>query len=349
MLIHALLVLLLTLAMPAAGHADAVMRVGMAGLAGSERLRQFTLGQALLQHPGHPAIRRAMETSLRQNGFYHTGSGPTVLSRSGQIDPVLAWDGNINGGFLADRFSLYGLSFDVDPARRALPGMVTGARASGQMRLAYGEGRFLDLRGSLEGAYSPRHGIGRGQAGFEACARNHLHGWTFADACVTASHSYRSLGSSTTGTLTLALARLHAARASEHELTAGVSRTFLQGHTQDSLSLGWNAVWNRAVTGLDLTLAAPIPGETALRQRIQGSVGWMWQGRTMRVGVWHQRSEGGMLMGMARIDRVSGISLSVQARPNLTIEVMHQMTRSSIGLFDENRTGVNLRFDLRRR
>lgn len=348
MFLRALALSLLAVALPSAGHADALQRAGLAGLAGSERLRQFTLGQAVVQND-NPALARAMETSLRQNGFYHTGSGPAVLSRSGQIDPVLAWDGNINGGFLNDSFDIFGLTFDVDPARRALPGMVGGARASGQMRLAYGEGRYLDLRGSIEAAWSPQHSIGRGQAGFEACARNHLSGWNFADVCVTAAHSRRSLSTSTSGTVALSFARLQAGRASEHELTAGVARTFAGSTTQDALSLGWNAVWNRAVTGLDLTLAAPIPGETAMRQRLHGSVGWQWQGRALRLGVWHQRAEGGMLLGMARTDRVSGISFSVQAHRNLTVEVVHQVTQSSINLFDESRTGVNLRLDLRRR
>ena len=348
MLLRALLLSIATALTPAAAQSDSLTRAGLAGMTGSERLRQFSLGQAVLDSDA-PALTRAMEASLRDSGFYHTGSGPVVLSRSVRVDPVLAWDGNINGGFLNDRFDIFGLTFDVDPARRALPGVVAGARAGGQIRLAYGEGRFLDLRGSIEAAWSPEHDIGRSQAGFEACARNHLSGWNFADLCVTASHSIRRLSTSTSATVDLSFARLHAGRASEHEFSAGIARTFAGGSTQDALSLGWNAVWNRAVTGLDLTLAAPIPGETAMRQRIHGSVGWQWQGRAMRLGVWHQRSDGGVLLGMPRADRVTGISLSVQAHRNLTVEVVHQVTQSTVNLFDENRTGLNLRLDLHRR
>ncbi|MCC6000407.1 MAG: hypothetical protein JJU19_06015 [Pararhodobacter sp.] len=349
MILRALLLSLVGLALPVMGHADALARASLAGLSGSERLRQFSIGQALLQHRGDPRIARAMQASLQQSGFYHTGSGPSVLSRSVRIDPVLAYDANINGGFLNDRFDIFGLSFDVDPTRRALPGVVGGALGSGQMRLAYAEGRYLDLRGSVEAVYSPQHRIGRGRAGFEGCARNHLQGWSFADLCVTAARSWRRLSTSTTSGVSLSFARLHAANASEHEFTTGVTRSFLNGTPQDSVSMGWKAVWNRAVTSLELTMAAPIAGETAMRQRVQGSVGWLWQGRPVRMGMWHQRAAGGMLLGVARTDRVSGISLSAQARPNMTVEVMHQVTRSSVSLFDENRIGVNLRFDLSRR
>lgn len=349
MILRALLLSLLGFALPAIVHADALMRASLAGLAGSERLRQFSIGQAVLQHRDDPRIARAMQASLQQNGFYFSGSGPSVLSRSGQIDPVLAYDANINGGFLNESFDIFGLTFDVDPAQRALPGIVGGARASGQMRLAYAEGRFLDLRGSIEAVYAPQHNIGRGQAGVEACARNHLQGWNFADLCATAAQSRRSLSTSTTGSVALTFARLHAAKASEHEFTASLSRSFSGGSAQNAVSMGWNAVWNRAVTGLELTLAAPISGETAMRQRIHGSVGRQWQGRAVRMGVWHQRADGGMLMGIARTDRVNGISLSVQARQNLTVELMHQATQSSVNLFDENRTSMNLRFDLGRK
>jgi hypothetical protein len=339
----------LVAAVPTAGYPDALMRAGIAGMTGSERLRQFSLGQAMLTHLDEPQLAQAMKHSLRENGFYHTGSGPVVLSRSVRVDPVLAYDANINGGFLNDSFDIYGLTFEVDPERRALPGLVGGAVASGQMRLAYAEGRYLDLRGSAEAAYSPEHSIGRGQAGFEACSRNHLQGWSFADLCVTGAQSWRSLSTSTTGSVSLSFAQLHAGNDSEHEFTAGVSQSYLGGSIQDSISVGWNAVWNHAVTGLELTLAAPIDGETAMRQRLQGSVGFLWQDRAFRMGLWHQRADGGMLLGTARTDHVSGISLSAQVQPNLTVEVMHQVTQSSVNLFDENRTGVNLRLNLYRR
>jgi hypothetical protein len=349
MIFRVLLLLFLAVAVPTAGYPDTLMRASNAGMTGSERLRQFSLGQAMLTHMNEPQVAQAMKHSLRENGFYYTGSGPVVLSRSARVDPVLAYDANINGGFLNDSFDIYGLTFEVEPARRALPGIVGGAVASGQMRLAYAEGRYLDLRGAAEAAYSPKHHIGRGQAGFEACARNHLQGWSFADLCVTGAQSWRSLSTSTTGSVSLSFAQLHAGGDSEHEFTAGITQSYLGSSTQDAVSMGWNAVWNRAVTGLELTLAAPIDGETAMRQRIQGSVGWQWQDRAFRMGVWHQRADGGMLLGIARTDQISGISLSAQVQQNLTGEVMHQVTQSSVNLFDENRTGVNLRINLRRR
>ncbi len=349
MILRTLALCFLSLAVPTAGHSDAMQRAALAGQSGSERLRQFAVGQAMLENRDDPRVGQAMEDSLEQTGFYFKGSGPVVLSRSMRIDPVLAFDANINGGFLNDRFDIFGMSFDIDPDRRALAGVVGGARASGQMRLAYGEGDYLDLRGSAEAVFSPRHGIGRGQAGLEACARNHVTGWSFADLCATVAHSRRSLSNSTSGSVSLSFVHLLAAADSEHEFTVGTEVSFVGDTRQPSISMGWNAVWNHAVTGLEVTLAAPILGETAMRQRLQGSIGWNWQGRAVSLGAWHQMADGGMLLGVQRVDRVNGVSLSVQARPGLTVEVMHQVTQSSVNLFDEGRSGLNLRFDLGRR
>lgn len=343
-----LLCLLAALAPAAEAGADALARAQMAAMAGSERLRQFTLGQAMLERRGDARVRHALRGTLEQSGFYHDGARPALISRRLSWSPVLAWDANINGGFLNDTFDIYGLSFEVDPAHRALAGVVTGGRVSGDLRLAYGEGRFLDLRGSIEAVYSPRHDIGRGQAGFEACARNHLQGWTFADLCVTGARSWRTLSDSTTASASARVAHLVAAGQSEHELSAGVTRFYQAEGEQNALVLGWSAIWNHAVTDLDLTFAEPIAGETAMRQRISAQVSWRWNETPVSLAVWQQSSDGGMLLGTAREDQVRGLSVSVRPRPQMTVELVHQVTQSSINLFDESRTGLNVRFTLGR-
>lgn len=346
--LYALLLSVLVVTLPSAGRADALSRAGLAGLLGSERLQQFSIGQALLQNRDDQAITQAMQRSLRQSGFYHSGLAPSVLSRTMQVDPVLAYEANINGGFLNDSFDIFGLKFDVDPDSRALSGVVGGARANSQMRIAYAEGGYLDLRGTVEAVHSPEHDIGRQQAGIEGCARNHLQGWSFADLCVNTTQSNRRLSNSTTDRVSLSFARLTAASTSEHEFSLGLARSVTNGSAQTAVSTGWNAVWDRAVTSLELTIAASIPDETALRRRVQGTVAGYWQDRVIRLGVWRQIADGGLLLGIPREDTLSGVSLSIQARQNLIIELIHQETRSSVELFDEQQTGIVFRFDLGR-
>ncbi len=330
-------------------RSDALHRAQMAGLASSERLRLFTLGRAMAENRGAPALRGAMREALVASAFYHDESAARIIARDLHWSPVLDWDANINGGYTNDRFDLFGLSFAVDPSRTAISGMVAGARGGGRIRLAYGNGRYLELNGSLEAVHAPRHGVGRAQAGASACSRNHLRGWTFADFCVSASRSWRSLAISGSASATASIAQIFAAGEGFHEVSLGVARHFLAGGAQNAATLGWEAVWNRAVTGLSLTVAEPIAGENALRHRLSADVSWRLGERPVTLGVWHAQASGGMLLGAPREDSISGVRVSFQQRPNLTLELSHQVTRSSINLFDEARTGLSVRFQLGRR
>ena len=326
--------------------ADPIARARMAPLAGSERLRLFALGQALQARSGGPAVTQAMRQTMQDAGFYHDGPGIDVLRRSLRATPVLAWDSNINGGYLNDSLDLNGLIFAIDPARQALAGLVGGARASGELRLGWGPGRHLDLRFGVEALYSPRHDIGRAALSVSACARNHLTGWVFADLCASAAASHLALGDSHSLVASATLSRLFASAGGYHELSLGAEHRLLDEGRQSALTLGWAAVWDRATTDISLTLAAPIAGASVQRQRLSVDVGLIWRDRPVTLGLWHAQAGGGMFLGMARQDATSGLSLGFRPRPQITVEAVWQRTRSSIDFFDETRAGLNIRFDL---
>lgn len=342
-----LLVLLLTLAAPRAG-ADALDRARMASLASSERLRLFTLARAVDTRRAPPPVTQALRRALHETGFYHQGA-PALIARDARLSPVLAWDENINGGYFHDQLNLGGLIFDADPANRARPGLVIGVRLDASARLAWGEGRVLDLRAGSEIAWSPRHDIGRAFAGVEACARNHLSGWVFADFCASASGTHRALSDGYSSGVSAALVRMFSTTGGTHEVAVELDRRFLSEGAQTGLTLGWSSVWDRAVTEFTLGTATPIAGATATRFRVGARVGWVWHDRPVSVSVWHTQASGGMLLGMDRADTVTGIGLSVQARPGLSVDLTHQVTHSTIALFDEARTGLSVRFRLDRR
>lgn len=326
--------------------ADPLDRARMASLAGSERLRLFTLGQALETRAGGPALTRAMRSAMQDSAFYHEVPRPELLRHSLRASPVLAWDGNINGGFLNDSFDLNGLVFGVDPSRQAMAGLVGGGRASGDLRLAWGPGRHLDLRFGTEVVWSPQHDVGRAALSASACARNHLTAWVFADLCAHASASHRALSDSRSLVFNGTVSRLFATGRASHELSLGAERRLLDEGRQSALTLGWAAVWDHATTDISLTLATPIAGQTVQRLRISAELGLLWQDRPVTIGLWHAVASGGMFLGQARQDASSGLSVGVRLRPQLSVEAVWQLTRSSVDLFNENRAGLNIRFDL---
>lgn len=329
-------------------QADAFGRARLAPLASSERLRLFTLARAQDTRRAPRAYTDALRNALRDTGFYHEG-GPSLMNRALRFSPVMTWDENINGGYFHDRLDLGGLIFSPSPASMARAGMLVGGRLDASARLSWAEGRVIDLRASTELAWSPEHDIGRASAGAEACARNHVTGWTFVDLCASASASRRALSEGSSAGVSAALVHLFSTRESAHQVSLELDRRALDAGQQTGLSLGWSAVWNRAVTEITLGAGTPIPGATATRGRVGARVGFLWDERPVSLSAWHVQASGGMLLGMPREDRVMGLGVSIEARRGVSIEVTHQVTRSTIALFDEDRTGLSVRFRLGRR
>ena len=335
-------------ALPPRALADAFDRARLAPLASSERLRLFTLARAQDTRRAPPAYTNALRRALRDTGFYHEG-GAELMDRSLRFSPVLTWDENINGGYFNDRLDLGGLILVADPANLARAGALVGGRVDATARLSWDEGRVIDLRASAELAWSPEHDIGRASAGVEACGRNHVTGWTFVDLCASASASQRALSEGSAAGISAALVHLVSTAEAAHQFSLELDRRALDAGFQTGLTLGWSAVWNRAVTEVTLGAGTPIPDATATRGRVSARVGFLWHERAVSLSAWHVQASGGRLLGMDRADRVTGLGVSIEARRGMSIEVTHQVTRSTIALFDEDRTGLSVRFRLGRR
>lgn len=344
------ILLFLCLIVFAAGPAPADPRdhARLAIIAPSERLQLHVLGRAL--ETPRPPLRfsRAMRHGLERTGFYHEGPRPALIAVETRFSPLLGWDANLNGGYFNGRFELQGLIFEVEPERVAKAGLVGGATLGSDLRLAYGPGRYLELRTAAEAVWSPQHRLGRADAALTLCSRNHLRGWTFADVCAGASRGWRELSTSSATSASATLTTLFAGPAAHHEITGGLARYGRSAGTQRALTLSWGAVWQRVTTHLSLTLLEPIPGETATRQRLSADLRWLWGGQPVSLGLRHARSAGGMILGIPREDRLTGLSLTFRPRPRVTVELNHHVNRSSFALFNDRRTGINVHLQLRR-
>lgn len=338
------LALAAVLALPCApAVADVADRARMATLAGSERLRLRAFGQVLAAGRAGPADTARLRTEMVRQGHY--ARGPALVAREAWAAPLLAWDQNINGGVLQDRFWLNGLMFQANPAYVAKAGLVAGALAGGGLRLAWDEGRYLDLRGQAELGWSPRHDLGRADAALALCSRNHVMGWTFVDLCARGQRSWRDLANRSAWQSSVGVAQVVAGADSLHEIglthirTGGPDR-----RTQDQLALSLESVWNRATTDLSVTLGRAVPGEIALDWRLDASVGWFAAGRGWGLGLWHQRAQGGAFLGQPRRDSGSGITLTTRLRPGLDLRLGYAANRSTAAFADYRQVTLDLRF-----
>lgn len=332
------------LALPAApALADVADRARMAALASSERLRLRAFGQVLSASRAGPAETARLRAEMVRQGHY--AQGPTVVAREVWVAPLLAWDQNINGGVLQDRFWLNGLMFQANPAYVAKAGPVTGLMTGGSLRLAWDEGRTLELRGQTELGWSPRHDLARGDALLSVCSRNHVSGWTFLDLCARGQRSWRDLANRSAWQQSVGMAQVVAGADSLHEIglthirTGGPDRS-----TQDQLALSLQSVWNRATTDISLTLGRKVPGEIALDWRVDASVGWFGAGRGWVLGLWHQRADGCAFLGLPRKDSGSGITLSTRLRQGVDLRLGYATNRSTAAFADYSQITLDLRF-----
>lgn len=328
-----------------AACADELGRAQIAAISGSERLQIFAFGKLLETGAApHSAVLR-MKQSMIAQGFYYEPGQSHAIATGAWVAPILSYDGNINGGVLQDSFSLNGSVFEADPAFRAKAGVVMGLSGGGVARLAWANGRYVEGRLRGEAVWSPEYQIGRSNAELGLCSRNHVSGWDFIDLCQTVSASQRELGSSVSQETTLTASRLFRTTAAYHEVSAEFTQSSYDTGDQPSVTLSWLAVWDKAATNLSLTKAAPINGETALANRIAVGVQWLAHGRALGVGLWHQDAGGGSVLGTAREDQATGISISYDLRPGLTAQISYSVNQSSVDLFDYSQVSLNLRFD----
>lgn len=332
---------LLLLALPAL--ADPLARARMAGLAPSDRLHAYALARGLAAERGARPLAGALRQALTGLAFYHDGA-PAVIRAQARATPVLAWDANINGGYLNDRFTIGNLVFAIDPARRARAGLLLGLSFGAEARLAWGPGRYVEVQAGGEALWSPEHRMGRASAGVSACLRNHLRGWTFADLCASASQGWRVLSQGTGASASAGLSTLLTAGPAHHEFSLRLARLAQPEGPQTEASIGWGAVWNRAASEVTLTVLSPVPGESVPRRRAAADVSWLAAGRPVTLGLRWQEAWGGMLLGRPRADETLAVSVGLRPRPGLSLELVHQATRSTHDLFSDRRTGVSVRW-----
>lgn len=328
----------------AAAQADPLQIERNAFLASSDRLRVRALGAALEAGRLGPREIAFMRHDLLAQGYGVAPGQPAVTAKRLSFAPVIGWDGNINGGVLQDRLTLGGIVFEADPAFRAKAGLVFGGSVGAMARLAWDEGRVIEVTAGSELAWSPRHEIGRADAMISLCSRNHLRDWTFLDLCALGTRSWRELETGNAHRLSLGLSKIFAAAGGVQEAGLRYDSVSTREGMQDRISLSVERVGPAGVTDLALTLGAPVGEATVLRQRLEAGFSWIALDRDWRADLWHQRADGGEFLGAAREDRSQGIGLAVSLRPGVTARLGVMSSRSTAAIADYEQITFDIRF-----
>ncbi|MBV0892869.1 hypothetical protein KTN05_13560 [Paracoccus sp. Z118] len=325
-------------------HADELDRMQIAGLSSSERLRLRAYGQALTAGKLPRLALSRMRQDMTRQGYYFAKGRPELVARGLEVAPLLAWDGNINGGLLQDRFVLNGLTFEGDPDFVAKSGLVAGLSAASLLRYAWGTGRLVEFQSVAEFGWSPKHNIGRTDLLLSACSRNHLQGWSFFDLCATGRHYWRELDEDTAWQVSAAFTQIAPAPDSLHEIKLEYLRASTVGSDQDRLAFSVESVWRRVLTEFSVTFGEPLEDTISLRYRADARVSWISAGRGWNLDAWTQRAEGGMFLGVPREDRAHGIGLATDLRPGTSLRLAYLDSRSTAGIANYDQVTLDIRF-----
>lgn len=318
---------------------------GSVGLAGSEHLRLRALGSGITSGSPTTAVNQRMRQELSYQGYYAKRGQIKAVARQVWLSPLLGWDGNINGGVLRDRIDFNGLTFEVDPDYRAKAGVVVGGSVGAMTRLAWDEGRVIDLVAQAELGWSPKHEVGRQDLFLQACSRNHLMGWSFLDLCAAGSRSFRELGDSTSHRLSADVAQVFALGPSLHELGFTLARADSQTEDQNRVGLSLDSLWRGSSTSVALSLGEAIPDATVMRERLDLGLKHPVLGRDIGLDLWGQRAEGSAFLGTPREDKVWGFGISTDLRPGLGLRLGYSDSTSTAAIADYEQVTLDLRFD----
>lgn len=245
------------------------------------------------------------------------GLGPRpARDRGAGLSPLLYSDANINGGTPGSVVVLGGLPFVIDPASRAVPGMVAGGRISAYARASPARGVVFDLGASAFAARAlqrddlgRRHDVAGHQA--TACAGAYLGRAQWLDICASAAQTRRSMAQSDLHSYALAYARQFPTYSGFAEARGAIKAQVTGGKTRPSLELGFahasaalgtlsaRAEWFEAVEGQH---GPRFAADLAVTRQIAG--------KTTTLFAAFAREGGAQLFGVDREDTLRTIGLS---------------------------------------
>lgn len=325
--------------------ADPSDLAGVSGLAWSDAIRLRALGAAASENQLDPNLTRALQRELELQGYYSPPHRITPIARQFWAMPLLAWDGNINGGLMKDRFDFNGLTFEADPTYRAKAGLVLGGGLGGMTRLAWDEGRWIDLQAQAEIGYSPKHHIARQDLWLQACSRNHLTGWSFLDLCASGNRSFRELGNDQGHRLEAEFRQVATSTNALHEFGIKLARVDSRSRDQNRIGFSVESLWDNSATRIAVTWGEEIPDATVLRQRIDLGIKSNLFDRNVGMDLWGQMADGSAFLGRFREDKTWGIGFSADLRPGIDLRLGYSDSRSTAAIADYQQLTLDLRFD----
>lgn len=261
---------------------------------------------------------------------------PVLLSYRTDLRPIVAYDGNINGGIPGDTIYLGGFPFTIAPENRAKAGMLYGAEASLTARFALAPGSTLDLTAYAAQAHSFDYGLDILNAGLSACGAQYWGRSSWTQICVGDTFTQRNNLPERERFASLGVSKVFASRLGFHEARATVQKAVRKDYDKTSLSL--HLITARAGLGA-LTLRIDAGERVAgYNTRLVGTSAALTRpiaGVSTTFFAGYGVEAGGAVFGQPRRDEIFSLGLSRKLTSHAEATLRLSQRQSSIPAYQE--------------
>ncbi len=305
-------------------------------LAGSERLALFALTR-----PGMSlgALREAYGLARAMG---QEGAAPgTIVHQRFDVDPILRYDDNLNGGMKNDSFTALGLEFRIDEDQVAKEGLLIGAEVGSDTRVALGHKTALDVDLGAWAGVSPGNDLSKIGANGQACVSHRIDFANHVQSCGGASIDRYELGEGALAFVSADYIRLFSAGPGLHEarIGTGVNRNFTESgdYDQQTLSFGVTSAWKQGfATNLRASFGEEVEGRHVTTKSVDAGITAIVldQPTSFRAG-WRE-SEGGLFLGEPRSDETWSASVSRPITKRASVRIGYSDTDSTADFYDDS-------------
>ena len=290
-------------------------------------------------------LGKRVGTELSNHGF--TTASTTLISPSISVTPLVKFDQNTNGGNSRKPLILGDMKFVGQPELEKRSGLVAGAVTDMKFRHATGWGKYVDFTASISEAVDVSKLNRIRTNNFKFCSINHIHNWTYLDACYGEASTEKELSSSTNIYKNYKLSKLFQFKTDAYG-KIGLGNEFIN-----------NGIFEQRVHTIDIeTLNAQrrlslifkhgdkprVTNQHALEQSVTISSSFKILQRHGNIAFTAQRFGGSKLLGFDRNDNSQTLILSTNISKHINLEFGYHKNISSIDYYSDEYPILNLNF-----
>lgn len=305
-----------------------------------ERLSNFCLIEAVNGKVIDGRTASIVRQRLTNEGYF--GGLPKPVNDFNMV-PMAYYSENVNGGNPNKKLKLNNLEFDGDPTLIAKDGMVFGVKLNGVNRVTYGEGRYLNSVLTVAYSYSPAHQVNYNQINVRSCSRNKVTRDGYIDVCASSNIQNKDINSNEEYNLDISHSKMLAHNSGVAELNLGLKFLKADEFDQPQAYVKYNKIHrNDIFYGVGLTLGKGVTNKVASRYKLDLEIKSLYEGNKYTLMASHSYSDGGLLLGVARNEKLNSLTISRSVGGQTSISLGYVSIDSTIDYFDRNYPIINL-------